>query len=183
MKFPEISFELPFVSRKSYEVQSEATKLHRSESEKWRKIALEAQSKVNELSDRSAKLSADLAESEDQRQRILVGYERMESDLNTVKVKYGMALKQIEKDECERARKAELALDIDQTEFSFLRNANAQLITELMALVDRAGKYVAAGSLKIRSVEGIAYRDGAFDGLKSFKAHIASFLLAKAKNA
>lgn len=195
MKFPKIPLELPFVSKKSYSelearlntsgelLRSEIILLNeqKKKTHEMGEIADSVQLRLNESEAKSASLEKELAESEDQRERILKGYEAMENELNSVKVKYGIALKQIAADETERAQKVELALDIDKAEFAFLRQANPQLITELMALVDRAGKYVAAGSLKIRQVEGIAYRDGAFDGLKAFKAHIASFLPAKAK--
>lgn len=174
MKLPKFLREIPLVPLSVLEKQQ-------AETHKFGEIADTTQIRLNHAEDEIEMLKSSLAESEDQRERMLKGYEAMEFELNNLKAKYGIALKQIDSDEKDRARKEELALDVERAEFAFLRQANPQLITEIMALIDRAGKYVAAGSLKIRTVEGIAYRDGAFDGLKVFKAHVAAFLPAKAK--
>ena len=63
--------------------------------------------------------------------------------------------------------------DVKKTDFSFLESSNPALLNELYAIILESQRHVATGSLKIRKVDGIAYRDGAFDFGNILKTRIA----------
>ena len=67
-------------------------------------------------------------------------------------------------------------LDADmKADFTVLNSSNPKLLSELYNLCKNCQYTVITNSLKIRKVDGIAYRDGAVDGLEILKARFKEF--------
>lgn len=85
--------------------------------------------------------------------------DELEADIHDVRIKYGILLRENDSLVKQSEESKSLAESVSATDFKILKNASPALIAELASLVDSVARYVAAGSLKIRKVEGIAYRD------------------------
>lgn len=108
--------------------------------------------------------------------------DRLESENLECRSKYVLLLREMERLEREaEASKKEssprdsLLEDLSKTELAILKNASPQLISEISMIFASAARHVVEGSLKIRKVEGIAYRDGAFDAMNILKTIIMQF--------
>lgn len=106
----------------------------------------------------------------------------LERDNLECRSKYVLLLKEMERLEREAEAskndslpREELISDLSKTEFAILKNASPQLISEIASIFSTAARHVAEGSLKIRKVEGIAYRDGAFDAMNVMKSLVMQF--------
>ena len=62
-----------------------------------------------------------------------------------------------------------------KADFTVLNSSNPKLLSELYNLCKNCQYTVITNSLKIRKVDGIAYRDGAVDGLEILKARFKEF--------
>jgi len=62
-----------------------------------------------------------------------------------------------------------------KTDFTVLNSSNPKLLSELYTLCKACQYTIITNSLKIRKVDGIAYRDWAVDGLEILKARFKEF--------
>jgi hypothetical protein len=124
-----------------------------------------------------------VAETEKQQEIAIEQIERLELELADMKIKYEMALREQEVVIKDRERMSQLASDMFKPAYEILKGASPALLNELCLIADESIRYVVGGSLKIRTVDGIAYRDGAVAGLTVFRAKITSFLKTNMKKA
>lgn len=92
--------------------------------------------------------------------------DRIERENYDFKSKYLLSLKEIDRLEIEKEKRKNdesprdsLIEDLSKTDFAILKNASPQLIAEIAKIFSSADRHIVEGSLKIRKVEGIAYRD------------------------
>ena len=83
--------------------------------------------------------------------------------------------KELKKTRADLEHKDQLSIDMRDIDFSILSTSNPKLIKELFDLCRICQHTIVAQSLKIRKVDGIAYRDGAFDGIEILKSKFKEF--------
>ena len=82
---------------------------------------------------------------------------------------------ELNKERTQNEFRENLRIDMKDVDFTVLSSANPKLLDELYTLCKICQHTIITQSLKIRKVEGIAYRDGAVDSLEILKAKFKEF--------